>query len=559
MNKSQKIGLLGSEILSAFKPYFLFVTVLIGVTFIAASIVVADAAASTSPANDVIRSGAEIDYPPFSVVDDNGEAGGFSVELLRAALGAMGREVAYRIGPWNEVRGLLERGEIDALPLVGRTPEREALFDFTVPYMSLHGAIVVRSDETGVRSLSDLRGRRVAVMQGDNTEEFLRREQRDFEIHTTPTFDVAFQELVEGRYDAVVVQRLVALRLIQKTGLTELRVVDQPIEGFRQDFCFAVREGDRDTLALLNEGLSLVVADGTYRHLHAKWFAALQLPIDRPIVIGGDRNYPPFEFLDDNGRPSGFNVDLTRAIAREMGLNVDIQLGRWPERMEALRTGKIDVMQGMLYSPGRDLHFDFTQAHTVSNYVAVVRMGSGPAPEGIDGLREKRIVVERGDIMHDYVVENGLEEQVTFVEDHATALQELAEGRHDCALVSRVSALSLIEKHGWTNLLLGKKPILAAEYGYAVANGEKALLAQFGEGLNVLANNGEYRRIYDKWLGVYQEKPATFLTTVRYSAFVIIPLLLILLVAFAWSWTLRRQVAEKTALRRFKWISEDAG
>ena len=94
----------------------------------------------------VISSGAEIDYPPFSIVDENGEAGGFSVELMRAALAAMGRGVAFRTGPWNEVRGWLERGEIEALPVVGRTPEREALFDFTVPYMSLHGAIVVRSE-----------------------------------------------------------------------------------------------------------------------------------------------------------------------------------------------------------------------------------------------------------------------------------------------------------------------------------------------------------------------------------------------------------------------------
>ena len=135
------------------------------------------------------------------------------------------------------------------------------------------------------------------------------------------------QELSNGRYDAVVIQRLVALRLIQETGLSNLRVVSRPIEGFRQDFCFAVKEGDRETLALLNEGLALVMADGTYRHLHAKWFAALELPSHRRIVIGGDHNYPPYEYLDEKGRPAGFVVDLTRALAREMGLDIEIRLG----------------------------------------------------------------------------------------------------------------------------------------------------------------------------------------------------------------------------------------
>ncbi len=511
----------------------------------------------------VIRSGAEIDYPPFSIVDENGKAGGFSVELMRAALAAMGREATFRTGPWAEVRGWLERGEIDALPLVGRTPEREALFDFTVPYMTLHGAIVVRAEETGILELADLEGRRVAVMEGDNAEEFLRRQERDIDIRTTPTFEIALRELAEGQHDAVVIQRLVALRLVQKTGLTDLRVIDRPIDGFQQDFCLAVREGDRDTLALLNEGLAIVVADGTRRHLHAKWFAAMQLPSDRPIVVGGDRNFPPYEFLDENGRPAGYNVDLTRAIAREMGLNVKIRLGRWPERMGALKAGKIDVMQGMFYSPDRDLHFDFTPAHTVSHYVAVMRKGEGSAPETVEALRGKRIVVETGDILHDFALEHGLEKRLTAVADQEEALRQLVNGEHDCALVSRVTALLLIRKHGWSNLVPAKKSLLASEYCYAAAKGQKALLANFSEGLKMLENSSEYRRIYDKWLGVYQETPASFLTALRYLALAVIPLLAILAAVFAWTWTLRRHVAEKTralhnSLDRFQNVFESA-
>ena len=507
----------------------------------------ASAAAGEKPSKaPFIRSAAEIAYPPFSIVDETGEAGGFSVELMREALAAMERKVAFRTGSWAEARGWLERGEIDALPLVGRTPERETLFDFTVPYMTLHGAIVVRDGETDIQDLADLRGRRAAVMKGDNADEFLRREDRGIDIHTTATFETALRELAEGRHDAVVIQRLVALRLIRKTGLTDLRVIDRPIEGFKQDFCFAVREGDRDTLALLNEGLAIVVADGTYRSLHAKWFAAMQLPSDRPIVVGGDRNFPPYEFLDENGRPAGYNVDLTRAIAHEMGLNVDIRLGRWPERMEALKAGKIDVMQGMFYSPERDLDFDFTPAHTVVHCVAVTRKGEGPAPQTVEALAEKRIVVENGDIMHDFALDHGLKNQMTAVDDPEEALRQLAEGEHDCALTSRVAALFLMGKHAWSNLSLARKPLLAPEYGYAAARGQKALLAQFSEGLKALENSGEYRRIYEKWLGVYQETPASFLAALRYSALVIIPLLAILMAAFAWSWALRRQVAEKT-------------
>ncbi|MFP3871211.1 MAG: PAS domain S-box protein, partial [Syntrophobacteria bacterium] len=365
-------------------------------------------------------------------------------------------------------------------------------------------------------------------------------------IHTLPTFEEALRALSAGRYDAVVIQRLVALRLIQETGLVNLKVINRPIDGFRQDFCFAVKEGDRGTLALLNEGLALVMADGTYRHLHAKWFAALELPSNRRIIVGGDHNYPPYEYLDEKGRPAGYNVELTRAIAREMGLDIEIRLAPWAEIVQALEKGEIDAIQGMFYSPVRDLKFDFTQPHAVNHYVGVVRKGEGDPPASIAELKGKSIVLQRGDIIHNYLVKNGLGDHVSLVETQEDVLLELAEGRYDCALAVRISSLHLIEKKRWNNLVLGYRPFVSMEYCYAVPNNHKALLAQFSEGLKVLEENGEYRRIHEKWLGVYKEDPLSLIRALRYLVMVLIPLALLFLGFFLWSWFLRRQVAEKT-------------
>ena len=499
-----------------------------------------------SEASLPVISAAEIDYPPFSIVDEAGRADGFSVELLRAALAAMGRDVTFRTGPWAEVKGWLEKGEVQALPLVGRTPEREEFFDFTVPYMTLHGAIVVRSGTKDIQSLADLRGRRVAVMRGDNAEEFLRREERGIDIQTTPTFEQALHELSQGHHDAVVVQRLVALRLIPKTGLANLQVVDKPVEDFRQDFCFAVKKGDSRMLALLNEGLAVVIADGTYRRLHSRWFAALELPKDRRIVVGGDHRYPPFEYLDEKGNPAGFNVELTRMIAREMGFDVDIRLGPWTEVLHDLERGKIDAVQGMFYSVERDRKFDFTQAHSVNNYVSVVRRGENFDPFSLSDLKGRSIVVQKGDLVHDYLVQRGLESQIFTVETQEDVLRELAEGKYDCALTSRVIALNIIKARGWTNLQLGQNSFFSMDYCYAVPNGHAALLAQFSEGLRVVKDSGEYRRLYEKWMGVYEPPTLSFADILRKLAMILVPLLLLLFGFFLWSWMLRRQVKMRT-------------
>lgn len=496
-------------------------------------------------AETTVTSAAEVDYPPFSIVEPDGGVTGFSVELLRAALAAMDREVTFRTGPWAEVRGWLEAGEIQALPLVGRTPEREEIFDFTIPYMTLYGAIVVRDDTTDVRSLEDLRGRSVAVMEGDNAEEFLRREDRGVEIVTTVTFEEALRRLSQGRHDAVVMQRIVALRLIEETGLTDLQVVERPLAGFQQEFCFAVTEGDSETLALLNEGLALVMADGTYRHLHSKWFATLELPADRRIVVGGDHNFPPFEFLDANGRPAGFNVDITRAIARELGLDVEIRLGPWSEMREALKQGEIDALQGLFYSTGLDLVFDFTQAHTIAHYVGVVRDGERSPPATAEELAGMQVVVQEGDIMHDYAIEHGLD-QLTIVETQEAALRQLAQGLHDAALVARVTAAYWIEEAALDNLEVGSRPLLSAEYAYAVADDQQALLSHLSDGLQLLDQSGEYRRIREKWMGVYDATQVSLGTVLRYVGFTTAPLGLIVLVVLLWVRVLKNQVAKRT-------------
>jgi signal transduction histidine kinase len=412
--------------------------------------------------------------------------------------------------------------------------------------MSLHGAIVVRDDTTGIEDLGDLRGRTVAVMKNDNAEEFLRREERGINIVATATFEQALRELSEGRHDAVVVQRLVALRLIQAAGHSNLRIVNRPIEDFRQDFCFAVRKGDSETLALLNEGLALVMADGTYHYLHAKWFAALELPTDRRIVVGGDEDYPPFEYLDEEGRPTGYGVELTRAIALALGLDVEIRLGPWDEIRESLANGEIDLIQGIYYTPERDLIYDFGPAHWVAHHVGVARRGEGPLPDSPDDLVGKRLVVQRGDLMHDFLVEQEVQAELTLVDSQGEALEQLAEGRHDYALVSRPTALYLIEKEGWTDLVVGRTSLYPADYCFAVLSGHGALLAEFSEGLAIVRNTGDLRRIQEKWLGVYEQPTVGAATVIRYAAYVVGPLLFLLLAALLWSRSLRRQVARRT-------------
>jgi signal transduction histidine kinase/ABC-type amino acid transport substrate-binding protein len=214
---------------------------------------------------------AEPDYPPFSFVDARGNPAGLSIDLFKAAAQAVNIEYDINIGVWDLIMKDLAEGRIDALPFVGRTPEREPYLDFTMPYLSLHGDIFVRKRSNDIESLADLKDKKVAVMRGDNAEEFVRRDSVSKFIFTTNTYKEAYTSLSRGEYDAVITQRITGLRLINELGLKNVEPLNIYMPGFRQDFCFAVTEGNDTLRRRLNEGLSVIIASGTYDEIHKKW------------------------------------------------------------------------------------------------------------------------------------------------------------------------------------------------------------------------------------------------------------------------------------------------
>jgi putative nucleotidyltransferase with HDIG domain len=225
---------------------------------------------------DVLKSASELDYPPFSIVTKDKKADGFSVELLRSVLHAMGRDVEFYVDEWNSIKEDLKSGKVDVLPLVGRTPEREQYYDITIPYLTMHGTVFVRKDDLKIKYINDLKDKKIVVMKGDNADEYLSRHAITDTVIKTGSLKEAFMELSHGHCDAVIAQKLIGVQLIKELNISNIKTVDFILDDFEQDFSFAVKEGDKELLALLNEGLAIVKADGTYERLYQKWFSLLE-------------------------------------------------------------------------------------------------------------------------------------------------------------------------------------------------------------------------------------------------------------------------------------------
>ncbi|KAB0670598.1 transporter substrate-binding domain-containing protein [Oryzomonas sagensis] len=272
----------------------------------------------------------------------------------------------------------------------------------------------------------------------------------------------------------------------------------------------------------------------------------LQGTPQKVIIVGGDREYPPYEFIDKNGQPSGYNVELTRAIADVMGMKVEFRLTGWAEMRTALQAGKVDVLQGMSYSEERSREVDFSLPHTIVNHAVFARRES-PMINTFDEIEGKAVAVHRGGIMHDYLVKKGFSGKLILTATPADALRLLAAGKTDFAIVAIVPGMYIIRELKLTNLIPVVRNVATHRYCYAVNRGNEELISRFNEGLAILRKTGQYQAIYEKWLGVLEPNRVEWATVTRYAAIVGIPLVLLLGGFALWSRTLHRQVALRTA------------
>ncbi|MHB8058976.1 MAG: transporter substrate-binding domain-containing protein [Desulfuromonadaceae bacterium] len=264
------------------------------------------------------------------------------------------------------------------------------------------------------------------------------------------------------------------------------------------------------------------------------------------IIVGGDRDYPPYEFIDKNGQPNGYNVELTRAIAEVMGMKVEFRLGGWSDMRTALKRGTVDVLQGMSYSAERAAEVDFSQPHTIVNHAVFARRDS-PNINSLEELEGKSVAVHRSGIMHDYLVSKKFSGRLTLTETPVDALRQLAAGKTDYAIVAIVPGMYIIRELKLTNLIPAVRNVATQRYCYAVGKGNAELLSRFNEGLAILKKTGQYELIYNRWLGVLEPPQVDLRTIARYAAVVVVPLILLLGGFAVWSRALHRQVALRTA------------
>ncbi len=224
------------------------------------------------------------------------------------------------------------------------------------------------------------------------------------------------------------------------------------------------------------------------------------------LIAGVKTDYPPLGFLDKNGVNEGFDIDIAKAIAKELFGNeeavqfVPVTSG---DRIAFLTSKKIDIVVATFtITEERKKEVDFSSPYFITGQLILVRGDSKITKyQDLAGKKVATVRGSTGDIAIKELVPTA--ERVKF-EGNFEALEALKEHRVEAFVQDYVLLYDLLQKNPGLKMA-NLQPFRPARYGLAVRKGDKEWFDFINSTLEKMKESGEYKKLLKKWFGLEAE------------------------------------------------------
>jgi cystine transport system substrate-binding protein len=218
------------------------------------------------------------------------------------------------------------------------------------------------------------------------------------------------------------------------------------------------------------------------------------------INVGLEGTYPPFSFVDADGKLTGFEVEFSEALAKELGVKVKLQPTKWDGILAALESKRLDaVINQVTISEERKKKYDFSEPYTVSGIQALVltKKAAELNIKTAADLAGKKVGVGLGTNYEQWVKANVPTADVRTYEDDPSKFADLRNGRTDAILIDRLAALEYAKKAKDTTAT--GEAFSRQEAGIALRKGEPELLAAVNKAIDKLRADGTLKKLSEKY------------------------------------------------------------
>ena len=229
--------------------------------------------AAASEETFVFKHGFDLDYPPYSYIDEEGKTGGFDVEMAQAVCEYYGWEYEAVPFNWDAKDAELNAGSCDCIWSGFTMNGREDDYLWSMPYSDNTQMIMVKKD-SGIATLADLAGKVVGVQTSTSAYDLLNDEEGQKALCDTfqslevyETYTIAFNDLKAGAIDAIAIDVTSGNYLM--SGEEDYQFMEEALGS--EQYAIGFRKDDTELCEKINAALEALAEDGTFDTIGKKY------------------------------------------------------------------------------------------------------------------------------------------------------------------------------------------------------------------------------------------------------------------------------------------------
>ncbi|MBS6525868.1 MAG: amino acid ABC transporter substrate-binding protein [Peptoniphilaceae bacterium] len=236
---------------------------------------------------------------------------------------------------------------------------------------------------------------------------------------------------------------------------------------------------------------------------NAKQEAAAELDKSKTYVMGMDDTFAPMGFRDEKGNIVGFDVDLAKKAAEEMGIKIECQPIDWTVKESELESGNVDLLwNGFSITPERQKKVLFSDPY-MDNRQIIITLKDSPVNCKAD-LAGKRVTVQGESsaleaVMKDDAFVKALAEPPVEYATNNECFKDIEAKRCDAIVVDEVLARYYMKQNGEENYKVLKDNFGEEQFAVGMRKDDVALQEALNKALKTLKDNGTYDEIYSKY------------------------------------------------------------
>ena len=229
------------------------------------------------------------------------------------------------------------------------------------------------------------------------------------------------------------------------------------------------------------------------------------------IRVGGEMDWPPFDFVDEKGNYQGLAKDYLRKIEEKTGLQFDILTGyTWNELLEMGKSKKLDILPVAYFTKNRLNYFKFTKPYMNLEHYIFMQEGYGHDVKRIEDLENKRVAIIKGYATIDTIKEKVPGVKLVYVDSVLDGLRALLLNKAD----AMIEVFPAVNYAMLNNTITSIKAVCRADLGKVklhmmVRKDYEVLYNLLQKGIDAISDD-ERQEIMQKWTGIKSKKDNSF-------------------------------------------------